>query len=698
MSRSKAFETAAGGILLAGVMLGSCFELFNVAWGTGNRLGQFSLTWAVLFAGFCAFCILILGLLGYGFRNETFHVPVTDRLIAIREYAFALRVILLIGILILPVWFFQFSMWGIVFQGIYLRLFIWIMVVAIASIFITRGPALVHWNGFLITLVLSASLFSIFAGLKYVTNYPFSLGWSEGNRLWDYSIMFGRDRYLYPADKNIFVLLEPGRQFVGSLPFLFSGLGIGMERAWVGLLGIFPYILLGLVSFRFLYQGRKDLWLLLGLWTFLFLGQGPIHPPLLLGAAMVSLAWGSSLWIAVPLMVVCGYFISISRFTWIFAPASWILLLELTKLKADIALLQQPAIKRAVLLVFSSFVGSMLLPLFIALPSSSINNSSGNATPSVLMITEGLKENLTRQSLLWYRLLPNETYRQGVLIGMLLAVIPLACLLYYLIAKKKLIKDRLQLSWIVLSSLAFLGIGMIISAKIGGGGDLHNIDMFLITLFFTFVIIILNGGDGWLQTSHAEPKWVKLLMVLSIVIPTLGPLQSMRGYDFREKTSTLVTLTGISNERTLEIYSSQDDIDHALGTIQNEVDLALKKGDVLFLDQRQLLTFDYIHNVPLIPEYEKKVLMEQALASDRLYFDNFYRDLKDNRFTLIVSQSLVTSKKGDTFQFGEENDAWLKWVSKPILCYYEIKESLSDLSIQLLVPREDTPTCEDKLP
>jgi hypothetical protein len=26
--------------------------------------------------------------------------------------------------------------------------------------------------------------------LKPVTSYPFSLGWSDGNRLWDYSILF----------------------------------------------------------------------------------------------------------------------------------------------------------------------------------------------------------------------------------------------------------------------------------------------------------------------------------------------------------------------------------------------------------------------------------------------------------------------------------------------------------------------------
>jgi hypothetical protein len=37
---------------------------------------------------------------------------------------------------------------------------------------------------------------------------------------------------------------------------------------------------------------------------------------------------------------------------------------------------------------------------------------------------------------------------------------------------------------IVLPLLAFLVVGLIVSTKIGGGGDLHNLDMFLIGIFF----------------------------------------------------------------------------------------------------------------------------------------------------------------------------------------------------------------------
>ena len=71
--------------------------------------------------------------------------------------------------------------------------------------------------------------------LADVTSYPFSLGWSEGNRLWDYSILFGSDRYIFPADQELTPFLDVGRQLSGGLPFLYPGLTILQERLWLGL-------------------------------------------------------------------------------------------------------------------------------------------------------------------------------------------------------------------------------------------------------------------------------------------------------------------------------------------------------------------------------------------------------------------------------------------------------------------------------
>lgn len=46
----------------------------------------------------------------------------------------------------------------------------------------------------------------------------------------------------------------------------------------------------------------------------------------------------------------------------------------------------------------------------------------------------------------------------------------------------------------------------------------------------------------------------------------------------------------------------------------------------------KLLTFHYISDVSLVPEYEKKMLINQALSSGKNYFQDFYRDLANHRF------------------------------------------------------------------
>jgi hypothetical protein len=136
----------------------------------------------------------------------------------------------------------------------------------------------------------------------------------------------------------------------------------------------------------------------------------------------------------------------------------------------------------------------------------------------------------------------------------------------------------------------------------------------------------------------------------------------------------------------------------ALERIHQEVEIAASHGDILFMDQRQLLTFGYIRGIPLIPEYDKKVLINQAMSADAQYFQSFYQDLASQRFSLIISNPLHMRIQTDTDDFSEENNAWVKWVSAPVLCYYEPLVTLKKVTVQLLVPREDIATCDQRLP
>jgi hypothetical protein len=116
------------------------------------------------------------------------------------------------------------------------------------------------------------------------------------------------------------------------------------------------------------------------------------------------------------------------------------------------------------------------------------------------------------------------------------------------------------------------------------------------------------------------------------------------------------------------------------------------------MDQRQLLTFGYLQGVDLVPEYEKKRLMDEALSGNAAYFAPFYDDLAKKRFALIVSSPLRTPIRDSEYGFGEENNAWVEWVAKPALCYYRELDTLTEAKVELLVPAEGNPSCESALP
>jgi hypothetical protein len=699
------------------ILCGACWEFYNVAWGTGAWLGEFSLTWFIFFSVFVLICsALLIGSEIAIWKPETFS-SVSEKFISFRKRMGTVRWLPAIIALLFPVYFLQYTAGGVIFQGNYMRSLIWALVVFVFASFITNDDSLIGWKQFLAALLLTSSEFVIAVELIEVSNYPFSLGWSEGNRLWDYSVLFGRDLYLYPADREIPVLLDFGRQFVGGLPFLFPGVTIGVERLWVALTLIIPYLLLGLAAFRASFK-EKTLWLAAALWTFLFLRQGPIHPPLVLSAALVALAWRMPFWVVLPAVFGAGYFASASRTSWIFAPAIWIVMLEFAGASFAERGNTRKIWTRAIILGLAGILGGFIFPTYIQpqllgyfpsaapvvtyvapadpVPPAPVETAPPPATNSPLL--NMIINLLTTQPLLWYRLLPNSTYASGILIALVIAITPLTVMLVYLSVKNIWQITRLQKLAILLPLLVFLAIGLIASAKIGGGGDLHNMDMFLITLMFAGMLAWYNGGREWLQNSGAIPGTMKTVIVLFFIVPALPYLRELYPYNMGNAAPRLVKLADAPNEKALDMLPNSEQVNVALDTIREEVTLAKAKGEILFIDQRQLLTFGYIQDVPFVPEYEKKVLMNEALSSNTNYFSRFYKDLAGQRFALIISEPLRLPDKGSAYEFGEENDAWVTYVAAPILCYYQEKTTLKEVGVQMLVPREAPADCPAALP
>lgn len=694
-------------LLLAGIWMlyTACWEFYNIAWGSGIWLGQFSFKWALAFFVFVLFCIFCLCAVVIIFWSPQRLESAFYRLSNFRGRLGFVRWVLVIIILIVPVWFLQYTFYGAVIHRPYLRILLWGLSTIFLGIILTRGTKeLLSWPYLLAALVLTSGAFNFVAPLAGVTSYPFSLGWSEGNRLWDYSVLFGSYLYDYPTHKPIPVLLDIGRQFMGGIPFLFPGITIWQARLWIALINVVPYLILGWIAFK-LPKKYFFHWVLAGIWAFTFVRQGPIHPPLLLSAIVVAIAWGQSLLIAIPLIIVSSYFAEVSRFTWMFAPGMWAGMLELSGQVGRNGILDRKVWTRAISLGFAGLFGGYFVPKLIpsaigwltsfsAQPHSEIVADLGNET-AVPSISAGI----SAQPLLWYRLFPNATFEQGIIFGLLLAVIPLIAILIYLSATHRWLLNSWQKLAIIFPLLAFLVVGLIISVKIGGGGNLHNLDMFIIGLLFATAIAWRNGGHKWIEQAAASSVWVRTMVLLMIIIPGLQPLMSLTPISFSEDMTAVVTLADVSPDSPFpETLPSEQDTMKALGRIRQEVERAASSGDVLFIDQRQLLTFGYIEGIPLIPEYDKKVLINQAMSEDAQYFQIFYHDLASQRFSLIISNPLHMRFQTDTDDFSEENNAWVKWISTPVLCYYEPLVTLKKVTVQLLVPREDISACDQMLP
>ena len=100
-----------------------------------------------------------------------------------------------------------------------------------------------------------------------------------------------------------------------------------------------------------------------------------------------------------------------------------------------------------------------------------------------------------------------------------------------------------------------------------------------------------------------------------------------------------------------------------------------------------------LHNVVLVPEYEREDLMEMAMGNNTEYLDNFHSDMENQRFAVIVVDLLKFKYLGSDSSFGEENNVWVRQVMKPILCNYEADMVFLEDDIALYVPQEGERQC-----
>jgi hypothetical protein len=431
--------------------------------------------------------------------------------------------------------------------------------------------------------------------------------------------------------------------------FLIPGLPIWLHRLWNAFLWVLTPIILGILIAR---KIKKPLlrWGMI-IWFALFLLQGPVYPTLVVALIFLAIGvWSENLWWRGICIVISSIFVGMSRYFWVVVPGVWIVLIDL--------FFYYPNRKGKLV---ERLAPTLLFGLLGVIPGSYFGFKQLFSPKAPFEM---------HQPLLLYRLLPNSTYPLGILLNFVISFAPIVLLLGWLIIKKKIAMDFWQ-KFVIIASLFFFAIaGFIASTKIGGGSNLHNLDMFIVNLGLIFVIFVSLIQDRLDATLLSWPKWINVL--LAVVILTPGWIAIRTG--------------------SILINPSQELIEKALSTIRYQVEKAKPHGEILFVDQRQLLTFGYINDVQLIPDYEKKYMMDQAMGDSNQYFEKFYQDLANSKFSLIISDPLTTNIQGRDQGFSEENNAYVNWISKPLLKYYQPLITLKEVEVQILVPKTNCRT------
>jgi hypothetical protein len=642
-------------ILLGCIAALAALEFYRALPSLALVLGKNTLEWRLAISGIVVFLVLfffdLLFLVWFPEKSK----QIAKSIIALREKLKSFRWFLAVLVAGLPALVFLYFSFGLAYPGLLLRFLLFITASLFSAVIITSDQEnLLQQNTAFFGFLLVGSLFAIGAQLLTVINYPFSLTWSEGNRLYDYSLYFGGSRYTLLEEIKI-TRGAHGRNLLWGLPFIIPNSPIWLHRLWNVILITVPYLILGYLMTRWNKFNALAKWVFT-LWTFLFLLQSSVYTPLLLSAwLVVFFVRPKHFLISLIAVAIAGFYASSSRWTWLPAPAAWsvLILISQFEIKKDEKILK--TIQKLVpigIIAVAGLVGGMF------------------ANDKLFSPKEISSSTTMSQPLLWYRLLPNATYPEGILLGLLIAALPLIAILIWLIVSKRWSVNWLQALAYLVACAGFLAIGLVASVKIGGGNNLHNLDMFFVTL------AILAGLALFGKNNLGITKWPlfgQALLFLTLFIPSW----------YAVKAADPLQLP------------TQNQAQEALRVIEKRTTQSAKRGEVLFLDQRQLLTFGFIQDMPLVTDYEKRYVMDKAMAGKVDYFAEFYQDLADKRFSMIVTDPIFASEKNSGQTFGDENNAWVKWVAEPLLCYYAPTRMLPEVNVQLLTPREEPKNCPD---
>ena len=536
-------------------------------------------------------------------------------------------------------------------DGVWTRLTLFFYLSLIGMLLLKLGRKTLSWPAALAWAALSQAVFyNAVVNFATVSNYPFSLTWSEISRYYGASLFLaGR---IYGAAATL-PLMHPTYDLLLLPPYFLGTPPIWLLRLWQVLIQIGLSAALVFVFLKRLGpQHKNTAWIAAG-WAYLFLMQGPIQSHLVLCTLIVVwLGAPEKFWRTTLVVLLASIWAGLSRINWFPVPGMLAACLYLLEIPLDSSrrwpvYLWKPA-AWFLLGTATAFASNLLYVRW------SGNGTSGNFVSSL------------NSDLLWYRLWPNPSYAQGILPAILLVSLPMLLVFVAALHKARSAFHPLRLTALFAALVVlFLG-GLVVSVKIGGGEDLHNLDAYLILLML--LAGYLFAGRMAADTSPAMPTALTGigLALLAIAVPVWFAIQPTPAFNHQDQARA---------ERTVEL-------------IRLNAEKAAGQGQqVLFISQRQLIALDGI-KVPLVPDYEQDYLMEMVMSHNRPYLDRFQADLRAQRFGAIILFPQGTQYAGADQSAREENNYWVDEVSKPVLCYYEPAITSNEFEVAYYVPRQ----------
>ncbi|MCL4261208.1 MAG: hypothetical protein KJZ52_11345, partial [Anaerolineales bacterium] len=367
------------------------------------------------------------------------------------------------------------------------------------------------WSVALIAFMLCQSvLLLLLINIPSVTAYPFSMGWSETSRYYYPSLFLSHKIF---GEQFGLPILHPTLHFLLAAPYLFDA-PLWAHRFWQTFLrlALAGLIVPALMS-RLAIQDR-GVKIFAGMWMILFLLMGPIY--LHLTIPVLILLWGFSphsstrAWVAV---LLASLWAGTSRVNWYVVPGMIAAVLYLLEVPFNGKNFWRYIFKPASWFFVGTLTAFASMQVYIAF--------SGIPNPEDFFTS-------LSSPLLWYRLLPNESYAFGILPAALFVSLPMWIVLYAQFRSCRADWHPVRILFILAALLALFVGGLIVSLKIGGGADLHNLDAYFTMLLIVFSYLVFaryTPEDQQKRTAEFIPlPWGNVMSV--IVIPILFLTQS----------------------------------------------------------------------------------------------------------------------------------------------------------------------------